>query len=91
MSMPLHTATAANATNIQSRSIGAAPGQKAPTQPQLSVIANDRGLRSKNPMNPKRFFSIPGLLDSGPLYAGRDVARISQVHSAAQTVCNLTP
>jgi hypothetical protein len=33
----------------------------------------------------------PGLLDSGPLYAGANVARVSEVRPAARLVGELTP
>lgn len=32
-----------------------------------------------------------GLLDSGPLYAGANVTRVSGIHPAGQIVSNLTP
>ena len=69
----------------------------APLAVRVPVAVQDRWLATQRPSQP--FLAPPmalddgppNLLDSGPLYAGANVTRISGIRPAAQIVSNLTP
>lgn len=69
-----------------------APGARfTPASIQRRLIHNQRpGSRLLTPQGPTD--DAPAtLLDAGPLYAGKTVARVSEVRPAAEIVANLTP
>jgi len=68
-----------------------------PLAARLPLAAQDRWLAAQRPSLPFLAPSMalddgpPNLLDSGPLYAGANVTRISDISPAAQIVNELTP
>jgi NAD(P)H-dependent flavin oxidoreductase YrpB (nitropropane dioxygenase family) len=68
-----------------------------PLAARLPLAVQDRGLAIQRPSQPCLAPSMalddgpPNLLDSGPLYAGANVTRISDISPAAQIVNELTP
>lgn len=69
-----------------------APGVRfTPAALQRRLVAAQRpSSRLLTPLGPTDD-SPPNLLDAGPLYAGQTVARIDEVHPAAEVVATLTP
>jgi hypothetical protein len=65
--------------------------RRIPAAVQRRAAATQRPSQPFLGPEPPTFEGPPGLLDSGPLYAGRGVARINDIRPAGELVAALTP